>query len=156
VVIVGDKSVFKYNNSFSELQVQLYNKYVLPRANANIMEQSPSWEADCGSASKEVPCFYGIWRFITVLTRAHHQSVSWTVWIHLTPSHPISLRSILILSFNFCLGLPHHLICKHPMYYMCMYLLRFSFNTLILGYKIHQQRVSVTSTVIRPFWCLPT
>jgi hypothetical protein len=29
-----------------------------------------------------------------------------------------------------------NLICKHPVCYMCMYLLRFSFNTLILGYKV--------------------
>jgi hypothetical protein len=29
------------------------------------------------------------------------------------------------------------LICKHPVCYMYTYLLRFSFNTLILGYKIH-------------------
>jgi hypothetical protein len=36
------------------------------------------------------------------------------------------------------------------------YLLRFSFNTLILGYKIHRLLVSVTSTINRPFWCLPT
>jgi hypothetical protein len=36
--------------------------------------------------------------FNTVFTRALHWSVSWAISIQSTPSHPISLRSILILS----------------------------------------------------------
>jgi hypothetical protein len=32
-----------------------------------------------------------------------------------------------------------------------LYLLRLSFNTLILGYKIHWLHVSVTSTIFRTF-----
>jgi hypothetical protein len=71
------------------------------------MNQSPSWEANsCHLASQEIPTFYGTHRFITVFTRAYHWSLSCTKCIQSTPSHPISLRSILILSFNLHLGFP--------------------------------------------------
>jgi len=42
--------------------------------------------------------FYGTRRFITVCTTAHHLSLSWARCIPPTPSHPISLTLILILS----------------------------------------------------------
>jgi hypothetical protein len=41
-----------------------------------------------------------------VFTRALHWSLSWARSIQSMPSHPISLRSILILSAHLCLGLP--------------------------------------------------
>jgi hypothetical protein len=41
-----------------------------------------------------------------VFTRALHWSLSWAISIQSTPSHPISLRSILILSTYLRLGLP--------------------------------------------------
>jgi hypothetical protein len=41
-----------------------------------------------------------------VFTRALHWSLSWDSSIHSTPSHPISPRSILILSTHLHLGLP--------------------------------------------------
>jgi hypothetical protein len=43
--------------------------------------------------------------FITVFTTAHHWSLSWASWIQPTPSHTISLRSILILLAHLCLCL---------------------------------------------------
>jgi hypothetical protein len=46
---------------------------------------------------KNFPAFYGTRRLITVFTRALHWSLSWARWIQSMPSHPISLRSILIL-----------------------------------------------------------
>jgi hypothetical protein len=42
---------------------------------------------------KKFPTFYGMKRFITVFTRAHHWSLFWARWIQSTPSHPVSLRS---------------------------------------------------------------
>jgi hypothetical protein len=44
------------------------------------------------------PAFYGIRRFNTVFTRVLHWSLSSAISIQFTPSYPISLRSILILS----------------------------------------------------------
>jgi hypothetical protein len=50
--------------------------------------------------------FYGTRRFITVSTKALHWSLSWARSIQSIPSHPLSLRSILILSTHLRLGLP--------------------------------------------------
>jgi hypothetical protein len=55
---------------------------------------------------KNFPAFYGIRRFLTMLTGALHWSLSCARLIQSTPSHPISLRSILILSTHLHLGLP--------------------------------------------------
>jgi hypothetical protein len=44
---------------------------------------------------KNFPTFYGTRRFNTVFRRALHWSLSWAISIQPTPSHPISLRSIL-------------------------------------------------------------
>jgi hypothetical protein len=55
---------------------------------------------------KNFPVFYGTRRFITVFIRALHWSPSWTRSIQSIPPHPISLRSILIVSTHLCLGLP--------------------------------------------------
>jgi hypothetical protein len=54
---------------------------------------------------KNFPTFYGIRKFITVFTRALHWSLSWARSIQSIPSHPISLRFILILSTHLRLGL---------------------------------------------------
>jgi hypothetical protein len=55
---------------------------------------------------KNFPAIYGIWRFITIFTRALHWSLSWSRSIQSIPPHLTSLRSILILSTYLCLGLP--------------------------------------------------
>jgi hypothetical protein len=47
---------------------------------------------------KNFPAFYRTRRFITAFIRALHWSLSWARSIQSPPSHPISLRSILILS----------------------------------------------------------
>jgi hypothetical protein len=47
---------------------------------------------------KNFPAFYGTRGFITVFKRALYWSLSWARSIQPTPSHPISLRSIIILS----------------------------------------------------------
>jgi hypothetical protein len=49
------------------------------------------------------PLLYGTWRFITVFTRARHQSMSWGRWVQSTSSH---LTSVLVLSSHLRLGLP--------------------------------------------------
>ena len=55
---------------------------------------------------KKFPAFYGTRRFITTFTSARHLSLSWASSIHSIPPHPISWRSILILSSHLGLGLP--------------------------------------------------
>jgi hypothetical protein len=50
--------------------------------------------------------YYRTRMLITTFTRARHWSLSWARWIQFTPSHPISLRSILLLSSHLRLGLP--------------------------------------------------
>jgi hypothetical protein len=55
---------------------------------------------------KNFPAFYGTRRFITVFTIALHWSLSLARSSESILSHPISLRSILILSTHLSLGLP--------------------------------------------------
>jgi len=42
------------------------------------------------------PAIYGIRGLIIVFTRTYHWSLSWSSWIQSTPSHPVSLRCVLI------------------------------------------------------------
>ena len=59
---------------------------------------------------KKIPAFHGTRRFITALTRVRHLSLSWASPIQSTYPHPISWRSILILSTYLRLGLPSGLL----------------------------------------------
>jgi hypothetical protein len=52
------------------------------------------------------PVFYGTRRFNTEFTRAPHLFLSWARPVQFTSPHPISPRSILILSTHLRLGLP--------------------------------------------------
>ena len=58
---------------------------------------------------KNFPAFHGTRRFITVLTSVRHLSLSWARPIQSIYPHPISWRSILILSTHLRLGLPSRL-----------------------------------------------
>jgi hypothetical protein len=64
------------------------------------MELSPSWGAANCAALQELPSILWNPRFNTVFTRALHWSLSWAISIQSTPSHSISQRSILILSWS--------------------------------------------------------
>lgn len=66
----------------------------------NSMELGPSWEANSCLTTQEILMLYGSWRFITVFTRTHLWLLSWARQIQSTPSHPVSLRSILTLSLD--------------------------------------------------------
>jgi hypothetical protein len=44
---------------------------------------------------QELPAFYETRRLVVVFTITHHWLLSWASWIQSTPSHPISLKSIL-------------------------------------------------------------
>ena len=71
------------------------------------MEQSPSWEANWFlQLVKKFPAFCRTRRFVTVVTNAHHLSLSWASSIQSIPPHPTSWRPILILCSHLRLGLP--------------------------------------------------
>lgn len=63
-----------------------------------------SWDVNCSSVSKS-PAFYGTRKSI-ILSRVRCCSQSWSKWIQPTLSHPICIRSILILFFHLYLDLP--------------------------------------------------
>ena len=48
--------------------------------------------------------------FITVHTTVRQASLSWYRWTQFTTTHPISLKSILILSYHLWLGVPSGLV----------------------------------------------
>jgi hypothetical protein len=57
------------------------------------------WKADIHSACQRITCFlYGTQRFITVLIKARHWTLSWASRIQFAPSIPISLRYVLMFS----------------------------------------------------------
>jgi hypothetical protein len=76
----------------------------------NSMEQNLSREASSHSATQKTSSFYEAPRFITVFTTVRHWSTTWAVWIWSTPTHPIYLRSILLISFPLHLGHPSRLL----------------------------------------------
>jgi hypothetical protein len=76
------------------------------------MEQSPSWEAKQSlQLVKKFPAFHGTRKSLTqsVLTSAHHLSLSWANSIQSPRPPPTSWRSILILCSHLRLGLPNGL-----------------------------------------------
>jgi hypothetical protein len=60
------------------------------------MDQRLSWETNSHLASQAA--FYVTKSFRTVFTTSRHRSPSWATCVQSTPSHPISLKYILILS----------------------------------------------------------
>jgi hypothetical protein len=68
------------------------------------MVQSPYWKADSRSANREILRLYVTRSFITIFTTDHHWSLSWARWIQCISSHPVSQRSILILTSPLGIG----------------------------------------------------
>ena len=66
----------------------------------------PSWEADRFQLVTKFPAFYETRRFIAAFTTARHLSLSWDSSIKSMTPHPISWRSVLILSSHLRLDLP--------------------------------------------------
>lgn len=61
------------------------------------MKRSP-WEVNSCSLSQEISC----WSFLIVYARCCCWTIYWATWIQSTSSHPVSLRSILVLFFHLC------------------------------------------------------
>jgi hypothetical protein len=73
---------------------------------------------------KNFPAFYETRKFIIVFTRALHLSLSWARTIQFISSHPISLRSVLVLLPNYVLAFSvvFFLLAFPPISYMHSYL----------------------------------
>lgn len=85
------------NGNFSSSEVQTY---LLQGAESFLRSQTVDHPL------KKLRKFYGTWRFIIVSTKAYHWFLIRARWIQFVPPHPISLRSILILSSHVRLSLP--------------------------------------------------
>ena len=72
------------------------------------------------SLSRNSPHFYGTRSFITALTSVRHLSLSWASPMQSTYPHPMSWRSILILSTHLRLGLPSGLVKLIKLIKMCL------------------------------------
>jgi hypothetical protein len=100
---------FLYDLPFLENEIKFEFMYkvfhILP-----ILTYLRSWalleEMSTVQPLKNPPAFHGTRSFNTVFTRALHWSLFRAISIQSTPSHSISLRSILILSTHPRLGLP--------------------------------------------------
>jgi hypothetical protein len=57
---------------------------------ANLMQESPSWEANRFSASQKFLAFYETREFITAFTSARHLSLSWASSIQSITPHSTS------------------------------------------------------------------
>jgi hypothetical protein len=69
---------------------------------------------------KNFPAFYGTRRFNTVFTRALYWSLSWAISMQSTPSHPMSLISVVICPLTYVLVFPgvSFLLAFPPISYM--------------------------------------
>jgi len=83
-------------------------QYLLPPWSRVLLEKLTSFQL-----LKKFPTFYGTRKFITAFTSARHLFLSWASSIQSIPPHPTSWRSVLILSFHLCLGLPSGLFPSH-------------------------------------------
>jgi hypothetical protein len=79
-------------------------------SNTHSMVQDILWKADSHSACQtKAFFFYRTRRFIIVVTKARHWTLSWASRIQFTLSIQISLGSILTLFYHLRLGLPSDL-----------------------------------------------
>ena len=83
------------------------------------MEESPSWEANCFSASQEIPWILRKPTFPYPFTRAHHLSLSWARSIQNMSPYILKLRLFITVPFrpgsskwSLFLGFPH----QNPVY----------------------------------------
>jgi len=96
---------------------------------------------------KKFPAFYGTRRFITAFTSLRHPSLSWVNPVQSIYPHPISWRSILILSTHLRLGLPSGLFPSGTIQGLYFHILfRLFFKTVGIDVHIVQKRLIVTKT----------
>ena len=84
------------NHIYHAVRISSKSKISIFTLPNQLTKQSSFWKANSHEV-KKFPAYYGICRFITVLKRACHLSLSSARSIQSINSHPISLRTILIL-----------------------------------------------------------
>ena len=72
----------------------------------NTIEQSPSWETNRMSASREIHCTLWNPKVHYPFTTASHLSLTWARSTPSIPQHPTSWRTILLLFSDLSLGVP--------------------------------------------------
>ena len=126
-----------YSVSNLELIFALHGKHIT--SDSESMEQSPSWEADSSLTNQEVSFPW-----------TRHLSLSWARSIQSTPSHPVSLRCILI-SYHLRLGRPSGLfpsgfpttkpVCISLLHHTC--------------YMAHPSSSAAIYSVLSVYWLFP-
>jgi hypothetical protein len=94
---------------------------------------------------KKFPEYYGTRMFITMLTRACHRFLSWIRRIQSTPSHSISLRSILISSHIY-LGLVNG---PFPRGFPTKTSYAFLFHECYMHFQFHPPRLDYYNIICR-------
>jgi hypothetical protein len=104
VDLPASKTCWLVTSTWMNVREQVFHSYYTTSKSWALLQNPPIVQP-----LKNFPAFYGTQKFITVFTRALHWSLSWVTSIQSIPFHPISLRSILILSTHIHLGLPSSL-----------------------------------------------
>jgi hypothetical protein len=81
--------------------------------NMNVMQKSPSWEADCFSASHVIDRILLILKVHCMFIATCYLSLCWARWIQSTSPYPVSWRSIVYAST-----------CRPPKWYLSFRLLQ--------------------------------
>jgi hypothetical protein len=99
-----------------------YTTYLLTYSLTHSLHGTEYYLKSCHSTFKKISYFpYLTRRIITVFTKAHHWTLSWTSRIHFAPSIPVSLKSSLMLSSYLCLVPPSGLypVNTFPLLHAC-------------------------------------
>jgi hypothetical protein len=108
---------YSKENSLFTRSIPMYTRFISCKL-VNSLTHSWSWalleKLPIVQLLKNFPAFYGTRRFITAFTRALHWSLSRARSIQPIPSHHISLRPILILSWSPQWSLSFWISHQHP------------------------------------------
>lgn len=101
--LVMHHSFFSTSNRHGSPSYYFREAHNLP---SNFMEQRPSWSS-ISAAIQEILHIVRSSMVITIFARGHYTSHSWNRSFQTTPSHPVSIKSILFLSSQPSLGFPN-------------------------------------------------
>jgi len=97
----------------------------------------------CHSFTEKLCRFYGTRTFIIVFTTAFHWSLLWATWNQFIISYPVTLRSILQLSYCLFLGLPSGLFFPSGFPTRTLYASHHSTPATCPAHPIHLHLISI-------------